>query len=53
MDLYLLGKLNFCCWHTELALVILYILTLQPFIHEQIDIKFTNIHIDEGIRLKV
>ena len=32
----------------------IYLLTLQPFIHEQIDIKFRNIHIDEGqARLKV
>jgi hypothetical protein len=33
--------------------VFIYVLTLQSFIHEQIDIKFKNIHIDEGIRLKV
>ena len=32
----------------------IYIIPLQYFIHEQIDIKFKNIHIDEGqIRLKV
>ena len=35
------------CSHVLFVLYI-YLLTLQPFRQEQIDIKFKNIHIEEG-----